>query len=305
MAKPNTAGSKKNTAQKGTLKKVLKYVQRHGFFMVLSILFAAITVALTLYTPILIGDAIDLIVGKGQVDFAGIAAILIKTGIIIGITALIQWLMNTINNRITYHVVRDIRNEAFRKIEILPLSYIDAHPYGDIVNRVIADADQFADGLLMGFTQLFTGIVTILGTLFFLFMTFASFSTVLAVFENLLAFAVDTFGISRKKASLIGCIAMLVLSMPCILGFNVWGDLQLIGARGVQDSEDFLVSNLLLPIGAVVYLLFCVSRWGWGFENYLAEANTGKGPKLPRWLRPYFRYVLPLLIIVILVQGLL
>ena len=166
MAKPNTAGSKKNTAQKGTLRKVLKYVQRHGFFMVLSILFAAITVALTLYTPILIGD---LIVGKGQVDFAGIAAILIKTGIIIGITALIQWLMNTINNRITYHVVRDIRNEAFRKIEILPLSYIDAHPYGDIVNRVIADADQFADGLLMGFTQLFTGIVTILGTLFFLF----------------------------------------------------------------------------------------------------------------------------------------
>ena len=169
MAKPKTAGSKKNTAQKGTLRKVLKYVQRHGFFMVLSILFAAITVALTLYTPILIGDAIDLIVGKGQVDFAGIAAILIKTGIIIGITALIQWLMNTINNRITYHVVRDIRNEAFRKIEILPLSYIDAHPYGDIVNRVIADADQFADGLLMGFTQLFTGIVTILGTLFFLF----------------------------------------------------------------------------------------------------------------------------------------
>ncbi len=169
MAKSNTAGNKKNTAQKGTLKKVLKYVQRHGFFMVLSILFAAITVALTLYTPILIGDAIDLIVGKGQVDFAGIGAILIKTGIIIGITALIQWLMNTINNRITYHVVRDIRNEAFRKIEILPLSYIDAHPYGDIVNRVIADADQFADGLLMGFTQLFTGIVTILGTLFFLF----------------------------------------------------------------------------------------------------------------------------------------
>ena len=169
MAKPNTAGSKKNTAQKGTLKKVLKYVQRHGFFMVLSILFAAITVALTLYTPILIGDAIDLIVGKGQVDFAGIAAILIKTGIIIGITALIQWLMNTINNRITYHVVRDIRNVAFRNIEILPVRYIDAHPYGDIVNRVIADADQFADGLLMGFTQLFTGIVTILGTLFFLF----------------------------------------------------------------------------------------------------------------------------------------
>ena len=143
------------------------------------------------------------------------------------------------------------------------------------------------------------------GTLFFLFMIFASFSTVLAVFENLLAFAVDTFGISRKKASVIGCIAILVLSMPCVLGFNVWGDLQLIGGRGVLDSEDFLVSNLLLPIGSIIYLLFCVSRWGWGFDHYLEEANTGAGPKLPRWLRPYFRYVLPVLIVIILVQGLL
>lgn len=142
------------------------------------------------------------------------------------------------------------------------------------------------------------------GTLFFLFMIFASFSTVLAVFENLLAFAVDTFGISRKKASVIGCIAILVLSMPCVLGFNVWGDLQLIGGRGVLDSEDFLVSNLLLPIGSIIYLLFCVSRWGWGFDHYLEEANSGAGPKLPRWLRPYFRYVLPVLIVIILVQGL-
>ena len=142
------------------------------------------------------------------------------------------------------------------------------------------------------------------GTLFFLFMIFASFSTVLTVFENLLAFAVDTFGISRKKASVIGCIAILVLSMPCVLGFNVWGDLQLIGSRGVLDSEDFLVSNLLLPIGSIIYLLFCVSRWGWGFDHYLEEANTGAGPKLPRWLRPYFRYVLPVLIVIILVQGL-
>ena len=142
------------------------------------------------------------------------------------------------------------------------------------------------------------------GTLFFLFMIFASFSTVLAVFENLLAFAVDTFGISRKKASVIGCIVILVLSMPCVLGFNVWGDLQLIGGRGVLESEDFLVSNLLLPIGSIIYLLFCVSRWGWGFDHYLEEANTGAGPKLPRWLRPYFRYVLPVLIVIILVQGL-
>lgn len=160
---------KKSSAPKGTLKKVLKYVGRHGFLMAVSVILAAVTVALTLYAPILIGDAIDLIVGQNNVDFDGIARILIKTAIVIGITAVEQWLMNTINNRITYHVVRDIRNEAFKKIEILPLKYIDAHPSGEIVNRVIADADQFAEGLLMGFTQLFTGVVTILGTLVFLF----------------------------------------------------------------------------------------------------------------------------------------
>lgn len=158
-------GNKKKSADKGTMKKVLKYVGRHGFLMALSILFAAVTVALTLYTPILIGEAIDLI----GTDISAIPPILIKTAVIIGITALLQWLMNTINNRITYHVVRDIRSAAFNKIEILPLKYIDSHPSGDIVNRVIADADQFADGLLMGFTQLFTGVVTILGTLVFLF----------------------------------------------------------------------------------------------------------------------------------------
>lgn len=160
---------KKSSAPKGTLKKVLKYVGRHGFLMAVSVILAAVTVALTLYAPILIGDAIDLIVEQNNVDFDGIARILIKTAIVIGITAVVQWLMNTINNRITYHVVRDIRNEAFKKIEILPLKYIDAHPSGEIVNRVIADADQFAEGLLMGFTQLFTGVVTILGTLVFLF----------------------------------------------------------------------------------------------------------------------------------------
>lgn len=160
---------KKSGAPKGTIKKVLKYVGRHGVLMALSIILAGIVVALTLYAPILIGNAIDLIVGKNSVDYEGIAKILIKTAIVIGITAAVQWLMNTINNRITYHVVRDMRNEAFRRIEILPLKYLDAHPYGEIVNRVIADADQFAEGLLMGFTQLFTGVVTILGTLVFLF----------------------------------------------------------------------------------------------------------------------------------------
>lgn len=163
------AAKTKQTAPKGTLKKVLKYVGRHGMFMVLSMILAAVVVALTLYAPILIGDAIDLILGKDNVDFSGVAAILMKTAVVIGVTAIVQWVMNAINNRVAFHVVRDIRNEAFRKIEVLPLSYIDANPSGDIVNRVIADADQFSEGLLMGFTQLFTGVATILGALVFMF----------------------------------------------------------------------------------------------------------------------------------------
>lgn len=142
------------------------------------------------------------------------------------------------------------------------------------------------------------------GALFFLFMTFASFSTVIAVFENLIAFCMDMFGWKRGKAALIWCVAIAVLSLPCVLGYNVWSDLHLIGGRDVLDSEDFLVSNLLLPIGSLIYLLFCVTKFGWGFDKYLAEANTGSGFKMPRWLKPYFQFILPILIVVILVQGL-
>ena len=142
------------------------------------------------------------------------------------------------------------------------------------------------------------------GALFFLFMTFASFSTVIAVFENLQANCIDNFGWSRKKATVINCVLILIASFPCVLGFNVWSDLQIIGGRGVLDSEDFLVSNLLLPLGSLVYLLFCVSKWGWGYDKYLAEVNAGEGVKMPRWLKPYFLYVLPVLILVILIQGL-
>lgn len=142
------------------------------------------------------------------------------------------------------------------------------------------------------------------GTLFFLFMTFASFSTVIAVFENLVAFLIDRFSISRKKSALINCIAMFILSLPCVLGFNVWKYLTPIGKMDILGSEDFIVSNLLLPAGALVFLLFCVTKWGWGFENYYEECNTGKGIKLPRALKPYFQYVLPVLIAVILVSGL-
>ena len=144
------------------------------------------------------------------------------------------------------------------------------------------------------------------GALFFLFMTFASFSTVIAVFENLLASCIDNFGWDRKKAVLINCVLILVLSLPCVLGYNVWSDLRLIGGRDVLDTEDFLVSNLLLPLGSLVYLLFCVTKWGWDFDNYLSEANKGEGMKMPggKLVKNYFRFVLPVLILVILIQGL-
>ena len=143
------------------------------------------------------------------------------------------------------------------------------------------------------------------GTLFFLFMIFASFSTVLAVFENILAICMDTFGWSRKKASVINGVILLIASLPCVFGYNIWSNVHLIGGRDVLDSEDFLVSNLLLPIGSLVYLLFCVSKWGWGFDRYLDEANKGEGLKISPKLKPYFQWVLPVLILIILIQGLL
>lgn len=142
------------------------------------------------------------------------------------------------------------------------------------------------------------------GSLFFLFMTFASFSTVIAVFENIMSFCMDMFGWSRNKAALINCIVILIASLPCVLGYNVWSNLHLIGGRDVLDSEDFIVSNLLLPIGSLIYLLFCVTKWGWGFEKYCEEANTGDGIKISRKLRPYFQFILPILIVFILIQGL-
>ena len=153
------------------MKRVLKYIRKYTPALVLSLLLAGLTALLTLYIPILTGNAVDLIIGKGQVDMAGIFAIMKKIAIAMIITAVGQWIMNTCNNYITYHVIRDIRTDAFAKLEILPLKYLDAHAYGDIVSRVIADVDTFADGLLMGFTQLFTGALTILCTLGFMLVT--------------------------------------------------------------------------------------------------------------------------------------
>ena len=189
-----------NNHQRSTIKKVMNYIRRYWGYLGMSIVLAAVTVALTLYLPVLTGRAVDLIIEKGVVDFAGILAILKRMAVIILLTAAAQWIMNACNNKITYHIIRDIRKEAFEKIERLPLKYIDGHSYGEIVSRVIADVDQFADGLLMGFTQFFTGIVTILGTLIFM-LTISVKITVAVVVITPVSLLVASF-ISKKTFSM-------------------------------------------------------------------------------------------------------
>ena len=157
-----------NNGQKATVLKVLQYIKKYWIYLAISIFMAALTVTLTLYLPVLTGQVIDLIIDKGMVDFAGVFKILKKMAVAIAVTATAQWIMNVCNNKMAYRIVQQVRDEAFRKIEILPLKYIDEHSYGEVVSRVIADVDQFSDGLLMGFTQFFTGVITILGTLGFM-----------------------------------------------------------------------------------------------------------------------------------------
>lgn len=182
--------------QKETLRKVLRYIKKYWIYLALSVLMAALTVTLTLYLPILTGRVIDLIIGRGRVDFAGVFRILRVMGAAIAVTAAAQWIMNVCNNKMAYRIVQDVRNEAFRKIEILPLKYIDEHSYGEIVSRVIADVDQFSDGLLMGFTQFFTGVITIIGTLGFM-LSVNVWITCVVVLITPLSFLVASF-IAKK-----------------------------------------------------------------------------------------------------------
>ncbi len=196
-------------SNKGILKKVLNHIGRYKFVLFFSIVLAAVSVILTLYIPILTGEAVDCILGPGAVDFAGIMEILKKMTVIIIVTAIVQWLMNTCNNKIAYQVVRDVRDEAFKKLQILPLRYLDAHPHGDITSRIIADVDQFSDGLLMGFTQLFTGIVTIMGTLVFMFSINSSTTVVVVILTPLSFFiagfiAKRTFNMSKLQSETRG-----------------------------------------------------------------------------------------------------
>lgn len=177
---------------KETFKRVLVYIDKYKYYLILSMLFAFVSVALVLYAPILVGNAIDCIIGPENVDFAAITSILIKLGIIIGITAVLQWLMNVCNNKITYNVSRDLRQTAFEKIQSLPCSYLDSHSNGDVVSRVITDVDQLADGLLMGFTQFFTGVVTIIGTLAFM-LSINVWITLVVVIVTPLSFFIARF----------------------------------------------------------------------------------------------------------------
>lgn len=197
---------------------IMKYLKNYRLLTAASILLAAVTVALTLYVPIVIGEAIDNIVSEHNVNFAAIAALLRRVAVVVGITALLQWIMNTINNRITYGVVRDVRGAAFRKIEVLPLGFIDSQSQGDIVSRVIADADQFADGLLMGFTQLFTGVVTILGTLGFMLSLNVHITLLVVLLTPLSLFAAKfiathTYSMFKKQSETRGEQTALVDEM--------------------------------------------------------------------------------------------
>ena len=207
QSKPQSKDRKMSRGE--ILKKVFGHLGKYRIFVVFSVLLAAVSVALTLYIPKLIGYAVDEIIGKGAVNFAGIFRILFQIGICTGITALAQWLMNVCNNKMTYQVVQDVRNEAFRKIQILPLKYIDNHPSGEIVSRVIADVDQFADGLLMGFTQLFTGAATIIGTLGFMLSVDVNITFVVVLITPISFFVANfiarkTFAMFRLQSEIRG-----------------------------------------------------------------------------------------------------
>ena len=200
---------RKTKSQSETLKKVFRFLGKYRIFVVLSILLAAVSVALTLYIPKLTGYAVDYIIGPGQVNLPGAVRVMIRIGICTLITALAQWLMNVCNNKMTYQVVQDIRNEAFRKIQVLPLKYIDRHPYGEVVSRVIADVDQFADGLLMGFTQLFTGIATIIGTFGFMLSVNVKITFVVVLITPVSFFVANfiakrTFAMLRQQSEIRG-----------------------------------------------------------------------------------------------------
>lgn len=206
------------TKQQSAIKPLLRYIKPYSWMLVVSLIFASISVALTLYAPILIGYAIDKIIAEGKVDFEGIAPILIKLGIVVAVTSLAQWVMTLCTNKISYLTVRDIRTEAFAKLQKLPLKYIDSHPHGDIISRIITDIEQISDGLLMGFTQLFTGLVTIFGTLGFMLSINVKIALIVVIITPLSLFvarfiAKNTFKLFRMQSEARGEMTSLVEEM--------------------------------------------------------------------------------------------
>ena len=257
------------------VKKVLYHIGKYKFFLLLSIIMAAVSVALTLYIPILTGDVVDCIIGPKNVDYDGIFVILKKMAIIILLTAVIQWLMNTCNNKIAYQVVRDVRAEAFKKLEILPLKYIDGHPHGDIVSRIIADVDQFSDGLLMGFTQLFTGVVTIVGTLLFMLSINVTTTIVVVILTPLSFFianfiAKSTFNMSKLQSQTRGEQTALIDEMI--------GNEKVVKAFGQEDKviERFNEINSRLEKASVKAIFFSsLTNPCTRFVNSLVYAGVG------------------------------
>lgn len=209
---------KNNAVNKKTLRRILNYIKKYNILVILSLICAAISVVLTLYAPILTGHMVDKIVGAGNVDFGALKQLAVRFVIVIAITAVCQWIMNILNNKVTYHVVNDVRTAAYKKLEQLPLSYIDSHTHGDIVSRVIADVDQFSDGLLMGFTQLFTGVMTIIGTLCFMLSINRIITVVVVIITPVSLFvaafiAKKTYHMFRKQAEIKGEMTSLVNEM--------------------------------------------------------------------------------------------
>lgn len=260
---------------KTIIKKVLDHIGKYKIFLLLSIILAAISVALTLYIPILTGNAVDCIAGPGAVDFAGILVILRKMVIIILLTAIVQWLMNACNNKIAYQVVRDVRDEAFRKLEILPLKYIDSHAHGDIVSRIIADVDQFSDGLLMGFTQLFTGVITIIGTLLFMLSINVTTTLMVVVLTPLSFFIANfiakrTFKMSKLQSETRGEQTALIDEMI--------GNEKVVKAFGREDkvTEQFDEVNDRLEKASVKAIFFSsLTNPCTRFVNSLVYAGVG------------------------------
>ena len=263
------------SSQTATLLKVLSYIKKYKLYIILSLVTAAVTVASSLYIPILTGDAIDYIIGPGKVDYSAILKIIIEACVVMGITAISQWIMNTCNNRITFHVVRDIRDEAFKKIEILPLKYIDANSYGDIVSRVIADTDQFADGLLMGFTQLFTGVLTIVGTLGFMLSINAGITLIVVLITPLSLFVASfiarhTFSMFKLQSQTRGDQTALIDEMI--------GNQKVVQAFGYQDDSlaRFDVINDKLQHYSLRAIFFSsITNPATRFVNSLVYAGVG------------------------------